>query len=284
MRRVLVWLLLVILGSNILLIWYTVKHYVVQRNGVLEIRTDKALADTMLAEDSKDLRSIYMMRYQPYHFVIRDHFTLPMPWATLPIYQIIKQQWMEDLRAYLLQVPTRTNSSRSLVSIVACDSKFEDVLLNWLISASMDTQPPLSHILILALDSQLQASLQEHGFDSVYVDSKQVLSRNILSKLATSSHSAFYMVMVLRLAVMRLLNHWGYDVANYDTDAIILRNPEQLYYGELGDSDVIGSRGKFPQEVMDSFGLTMCAGMFMIKSSLETGKVIKYTVEKFIAI
>lgn len=205
------------------------------------------------------------MKYQPYHFVIQDHFTLPMPKATLPMYDLIRQQWMQDIRNYLLKIPPKTNSSKSLISIVACDSKFKDVLLNWLISATLDTQPPLSNILILALDRPLQSTLVEHGFDSVYVDCKQLVASHMLSK------RAFYIVMILRLTVMRLLNHWGYDAANYDADALILRNPELLYYEEFSSSDLIGSRGKFPEEARNALGLSMCAGMFMVKTSPQTG-------------
>lgn len=256
-KRLLLWLVVSVFASNTLLFWMTIKHW--QRSNQKE-------------RSSTDLHSSYMMKYQPYHFVIRDHFTLPMPKATPPIYDLIRQQWMEDLRNYLLEVPPKTNSSRSLISIVTCDSKFKDVLLNWLISAMLDAQPPLSNILILALDRPLQRSLAEHGFSSVYVDYEQLLAPRMLSVLTGKSHNAFYIVMILRLTVMRLLNHWGYNAANYDADAIILRNPELLYYGELGGSDLIGSRGKFPEVAKSDLGLTMCAGVFMIKSSPGTGR------------
>ena len=79
------------------------------------------------------------------------------------------------------------------------------------------------------------------------------------------------MVMVMRLTVMRLLNHWGYDAANYDTDALILKNPEQLFYDDLESSDLIGSRG-YSSVVKDVLGLALCAGVFMIKSTLGAGK------------
>lgn len=170
---------------------------------------------------------------------------------------------MKDLQNYLHKIPPESNGGSSLISILSCDSSFEDVLMNWLISATVNTHPPLSHVLILSLDQGLHRTLVKHGFDSVYVHSKELLVH--------ADFSAFYVVLIVRLTVMRLLNHWGYDAANYDTDAVILKNPKHLYYGELQSSDFIGSRGKFPLKAVKKFGMALCAGVFMVKSSPETG-------------
>lgn len=227
-----------------------------------------SLSTSYRLQASKNLRSSYLMKY---HFVIRDDFTLPVPKATLAIYDLIRQQWMEDLRAYLHKIHPH-NSNNSLISIVSCDSKFKGFLLNWLISATIDTHPPLRNILVLSLDQPLHRTLVKHGFDSVYIDSKELLMPFLLSELQASNRPGFHVVMILRLTVMRFLTHWGYDAANYDTDAIILKNPEHHYYADFNSTDIIGSRGKFPTKVFDVFGLTLCAGVFVIKSSPETGE------------
>ena len=136
---------------------------------------------------------------------------------TLPIKNLIKKQWMMDLQAYLHRI-----SPGSLISIASGDSSYENVLLNWLISATVNTYPPLSHILILSLDRPLHKTLVDHGFDSLYVDYNDLLASNLQDD-NRGRPLAFYKVMVARLTVMRLMNHWGYDTANYDTDAIILK-------------------------------------------------------------
>ena len=194
----------------------------------------------------------------PDQFVIEDDFTLPMEEYTLPIKKLIKKQWMVDLQDYLHKIPPG-----SLISIASGDSSYENVLLNWLISATVNTYPPLSHILILSLDRPLHKTLVDHGFDSLYVGYKDLLASNLHSE----NHKrplAFYKVMVTRLTVMRLMNHWGYDTANYDTDAIILKNPEHLYYRDFKSSDLIGSKAAVPN-------LSMCAGVFMTKSTPRIG-------------
>ena len=202
------------------------------------------------------------------HFIIREGFTLPMPQLTLPIHNLIKQQWMKELKRFLHTILPHTSSP---ISIASSDSKYKEMLLNWLISATIKVKPPLSHVLVLSLDQQLHRMLVERGLDSLYVNPSSLLSLEVLTQFQSRRHMAFRVVMVLRLTVMRLMNHWGYDTANYDIDAIMLHNPEKLYYTELSKSDLIGSQGKFPESVKNVFGITLCAGVFMIKSTPETG-------------
>lgn len=197
---------------------------------------------------------------QAHHSGIKDEdgFALPLQDITLPIHKLMKKRWMKDLKDYLSTIPTG-----SLISIIIGDSSSEVLLLNWLISAAVKTKPPLSHLLILSLDIPLQETLEVHGFDSVYVDCEHLLDRQ--------NSSLTLVALTVKLTVMRLLNHWGYDVANYDTDAIVLKNPEGLYYSDFEKSSIVGLRGAFPPSAKSSVGLGVCAGVFMLKSTPKTG-------------
>ena len=81
---------------------------------------------------------------------------------------------------------------------------------------------------------------------------------------------------------MRLVNHWGFDAANYDTDAIILKNPEPLYYKQYQDSDFIGSYGHSPLDIKQEWGIAICIGAMMIRSSNNTGMTYLCTSNIFI--
>ena len=35
--------------------------------------------------------------------------------------------------------------------------------------------------------------------------------------------------LMVRAVLLRVLNYWGYDVASYDSDAVLLKNPQVLY-------------------------------------------------------
>lgn len=209
---------------------------------------------------------IYQPYDQPHQFIIRDGFTLPFPKQTLSIRDLIRQRWMEDLQSYL-----HTVSPNSLVSIVAADSTLKDMLINWLVSAVVRSNHRLSQTLVLSLDQPLYQTLTEHGINTVYMDPKELLGHDISSNSNAKRGKMFKMAMISKVTVMRLMNHWGYDVASYDIDAIILKNPEQLYYLEFKSSDMIGSRGTYPSKVRKLFGVTLCAGAFMIKSTPKTG-------------
>ena len=221
---------------------------------------------TKTLEEKKNIHSSYLMQYQPDHFVINYSLTLPMPQVTLPIYELIKQQWMADLRKYLYKIPPN-----AIISIVSSSSSYLNLLLNWLISATIETNPPLSNILVLSIDQSLHEILVRHNITSIYIDFRGLFYPKMVSILQKKHKVAFRIVMVMRLTVMRILNHWGYDVANYDVDAIIINNPEYLYYKVFNSSNVIGSRGKFPEFVRRIFGITLCAGAFMIKSTTGSG-------------
>jgi hypothetical protein len=153
------------------------------------------------------------------------------------------------------------------VSVVSVDYKFREVLINWLIAAMTQAHPPLSHIIVFSLDQPLCELVKRRNINCIFVTPKAFLTQKTIGHF--TKHVAFSEVMVLRLTAMRLMNHWGYDTANYDTDAIVLKSPESLYLRHL-DSHLIGSYGHFPGELGRVWGTTVCCGHFMLKSSPQT--------------
>ena len=118
--------------------------------------------------------------------------------------------------------------------------------MNWLIAAMTQARPPLrsTHIVIFSIDKSICKLLRQQSVNCIFVAPKAFLTQTAVTHL-TYKNVAFSEVMVLRLTAMRLMNHWGYDTANYDTDAIILKSPESLYLNYL-KSHLIGSHGGFP--------------------------------------
>ena len=82
---------------------------------------------------------------------------------------------------------------------------------------------------------------------------------------------AFHLILVLWLTVIRLLNYWGYDAANLDADALILKNPESLHQKFI-ENDLLGSRGIYPFNLSWKWGATICGGVFMIRSTPNSGR------------
>jgi hypothetical protein len=69
---------------------------------------------------------------------------------------------------------------------------------------------------------------------------------------------------------MSLLNHWGFDVAMIDTDALLLKDPWPLFE-KYPESGIVASQGKFPNELNAKWGTALCVGVILIRSSNQTG-------------
>lgn len=196
-------------------------------------------------------------------FFLPSSFSLPTPKATLPLSQLVNCAWMTELRDYL----TSIERGPHLVSLVSSDYKYREVLLNWLLTAEVKVDKPLSNVLVLSLDKSLHSLLKEKKIPCVHIP----ISCLLRPSLKLTKHVAFTQVHIMRVLVMRLLNHWGYDVANYDSDALILRNPEPRYK-ELSDRHLIGSVGHFPKQMDKKWGTAVCIGVVMIRASPQTGQ------------
>lgn len=195
-------------------------------------------------------------------FAIRSPFSLPTPLATLPLARLLQCEWMTELKSYLTTVHPSLP-----VTIVSSDFKYREVLLNWLITAEVKVHRPLSNILVLSLDSYLHRLLGSRNISCVFIPPSCLLQPS----LKLDRHVAFTQVHIMRLLVMRLLNHWGFDVANYDSDALILKNPETRF-AQFPDRHLIGSVGHFPKQMDHMWGTAVCIGVVLIRAAPQTGE------------
>ena len=179
---------------------------------------------------------------------------LPLPHLLVTPETIFETQWAPELWRHLSELDTK------YVSLCIGNSAYIESIVNWLIAALVITQPPLDNVLVISLDTELHEFLQEHDINSVYVD--------INSTFRKESGNRFWLT---RLVLFRLINHWGYTVATYDSDAIPVKNPQTLF-AKFEDSNVVGSRGVHPPRLSKKWkSATMCMGMTLFKASKPTG-------------
>jgi hypothetical protein len=188
--------------------------------------------------------------------------TLPFPSSTISVVKLLQQQWVDDLRHILSEMSLES----SPIHIVAGNSAYRELLLNWLIMAKVKVAPPLSNIIVVSIDTSLCDLLNKRNINCLFVDRKACLKENF--------RQDFRSILILRLTVIRLLNHWGYDAANIDADAVILKNPKPLYE-EFKESDMVAGRGTYPSPIGKVWGTgaTICGGTFMIRSTPNTGNM-----------
>ena len=192
-------------------------------------------------------------------FNISHSLQLPYRSKVRSVDEILETQWAPELWRHLSELDTK------YVSLCIGNSAYKESIVNWLIAALVITQPPLENVLVISLDTKLHEFLQGHDINSVFIDPWTILRSDV--KLATN----FSHIWVTRLVLFRLINHWGYTVATYDSDAIPVKNPQTLF-AKFEDSDLVGSRGTYPFNLHRQWkSATMCMGVTLFRASEGTG-------------
>ena len=191
-------------------------------------------------------------------FRIREPFNFPLPHYSLGKHELLRSQWIRDLQSLLRSV------RGTQVSLVTASVEHQDVLLNWLISASLVVSPPLQNVLVLTLDQSVFDLISGRNISTLFVSEKMVISPS------ANVTRRFSQVHVVRLSVLRLLNHYGFSVVNYDCDAILLKNPQPIFDGHK-DADLIGTFGKGPGQLYVKWGITLNTGVMLLRSNSKIG-------------
>ncbi len=146
-------------------------------------------------------------------FTIAKDFSFPHRSIFKKPSQVLTSSWVRELKYFLASVD---QPKRVILTVATSD--FTANLLNWLISAQVVAVPPLENILVVCFDASLHDLLNRKRIDSIYVPYSSILK--------TTHGLGIGKVWMTRMAVIRLINHLGFDVQQFDTDAIILRNPQ----------------------------------------------------------
>ena len=217
-----------------------------------------ARGENELKNEKRPQLPVRNLSLQSMDFTIREDFTFPHPIDFQEVEKVLQSDWVQQLKSFLRSIyPSQT------VTITVATESFIPNLLNWLISASLVADPPLDYVITVAFDKPVYLLLRDKNLPVILVPFKSVLKgkRKGVSK-----------VWMARFAVIRLLNHWGYDVQQFDTDAIILRNPKPLY-DKYPDTEIVSARGKLPFELgKGPWGFTICMGAVLLRSTGRMGK------------
>ena len=186
---------------------------------------------------------------------VNDTFSFPYPVAVKSVKSVLDGPWVKPLQHFLLQL----NSSQ--VSVVFSDYLFVDSLLNWLVSAMTKVDSPVTNLLVVCLDKALYTLLQNKHIASIVVEKDTIIWP--AAKMKTN----FSQIWITRLVLCRLLNHWGYDVAMFDADAIVLRNPKPLF-DKYKEADIVASSGRYPFDLSKRWkAATVCMGTVLLRAT-----------------
>ena len=216
-----------------------------------------------ISNKTQSLNHTQHHREQRPDFTIKPYFSFPLPQYTNPLPTILRSEWVHSLKEYLSTLETGSKQ----VSVVTANWEHEVVLLNWLISAFLVASPPVENVLVLSLSRKLYEMLKSKNIPVIFIDPTTIIRSSATHFIRT----AFSQVHIVRLSLFRLLNHWGYNVVMYDSDAIPLKNPQQLF-NKYPTASLIGSAGKGPESINSLWGRTICTGVLLLRSSSVMGK------------
>lgn len=173
--------------------------------------------------------------------------------------------WIREIKLFLSAAKPGTP-----ITLVSAEYNFRHALMNWLVAALVRCKPPVDNVLILTYDHRMWAFLYPMRLPCIYVPLESIVKDKMYWNVGSPGMRH---LLIVRVTVMRLLNYWGYDVANYDADAIVLRNPvaiHKLYPG----SDLIGQYGgSLPHALQCRWGAVMCMGaVILMRSTAAVGK------------
>ena len=194
--------------------------------------------------------------------------TLPYPIDLKKIDEIQKELWITHLYQFLRSL---NKSISPQFNMVFGDSDHKETVLNWIIAALVRLDPPLHNIMVLSIDQPLCDFLASKMLPvtCIAVPPKSFLNQTVYSKL-----SPYGSGIRCRFVVLRIINFWGYDVASYDSDAVLLRNPQPLYDSNP-DVKLFAGSDTYPNPISNQWGFSLCAGVLFLKSHPSTGM---YTV------
>ena len=201
-------------------------------------------------------------------FAIREPFSLPFPEESYSVQTVLARPWVKQLKDFLKTI----DPPGQLVNMIVANYDYQDVVVNWLVSARLKASPPLENILVVALDLPLSQFLKERGFASILLEPHTLLERIPETYAKFQIHRCG--AAPARLTVLRFINHWGFDVANYDPDAIMLKNMDPVY-NAMPDVDLFGGYGEWPVVFSARWGTALCVGSWMLRASPVMGEHVQ---------
>ena len=210
----------------------------------------------------------------------RDYKSLPSipDYDTMPLVKYIKSreklqstEWVSLLYNFL---QTLNKSVSPHVNMIFGDSKHIHLLENWITAAVRRLKPPLHNLMVLSADYSLCNQLLSWNISLTCIP---VPDESLIVVLPNVNTVSWPSALIKRQIVLRLINYWGYDVASYDTDAVLFHNPQVLYNAQPYVDVFSASTKNFPLSVSKKWGFSLCVGVLMLKATPAVGVYILTT-------
>ena len=187
----------------------------------------------------------------------------PHPDLTYQDTEMLRSHWVINMKRRL----DEAKLSKQLTFVLVNYGYFS-TLLNWMAYAKLHAVSLLNNLFVVCLDEKSHIILSKKGVFSVVVKSSDLLK---------DTRKSFPSAVVVRLAVMRLLIYWGFDVLQTDIDALPMNNVQPIL-DHFSDADIIGSTVELvncvPPIAYNAWKFCICVGLLFIRSNPNTGMLM----------
>ena len=259
--------------SLVYLVAYRLEKWSTQQaelTAVIDVRppSSAGLAASRIAPAGSGSRII--LPKQKRSLLFPDHDTLPHHEYLMSSEELKNTTWVADLHDYLM---TLNRNVSPHVNLVFADYKHRILVANWVVAATLKVEPPLHNVLVLSLDQLLCNFLVSSMLYMKHPPDITCIAAPVDTMLSSKGDNLWKASMMIRPIILRLINYWGYDVATYDSDAVVLKNPQTLF--EKYTHDILSSASMWPDSQAKPWGFTLCAGAILYRASSATGWVLK---------
>lgn len=158
-----------------------------------------------------------------------------------------------DTNALIRLVNNRAD--RDKVVLVFSDSRYREVLLNWLVAMH---RLGIQNYLVISLDEEIHRYLEDHGFPTFLSPLEGDLSK----------------LWIMRMQIFQALCSAGISFLHSDADAIWLKNPFPAFFDNSTHELIVSQGTIWPTDVADIQGFVFCCGFFFVKSCRQTRELL----------
>jgi len=191
---------------------------------------------------------------------ITSGLIFPYSSLTFPPNKMLKSQWAVDFKAKL----DAAKPDKLVILLIIKYDNFPS-LINWLAHARSHTESLLEKVIVVSLDEQSHYTLLRKGIFSAFVPVGEVIK--------SLSSSKAYAEMITRFTLLRILNYWGYDVLQMDSNVIFMKDIQPIL-DHFNDTDLVASTLEdncAPTDAYKTWKFCVSLGFLLIKDTFNTG-------------
>ncbi|CAH1799212.1 unnamed protein product [Owenia fusiformis] len=152
-----------------------------------------------------------------------------------------------------------TSNGYKKVNVIMLTEEYLEAALNWMVTFQLFQNKRFQQILFITPDLSILNYLTERNLDCIYADVHDIMYPGYRIDIKS--------IWFLRLAVWRLINHFGCDAYNYDADALPLKDPNTVYDNYLNETIVGTMSGYTPLELQRLWGFTLNMGTIIFRKT-----------------